>query len=363
MKSIVLVLMSRLLLILFVIMTASGLTWADTWALPKKETVCSQNKKFCFKVIPKKLKGQLEYFEDKVAGKENAGADDRVRKNLARGIFYRRDDNGILRKRWEINLVNEVAPVSILVSDAGDHVVTFDNWHSVGYGDDVVVIYEGFTGRLIKKLGLTDFLTEKDVSQLSHSASSIWWGGGHFFDRERREVVLQIAKNGRPAFESDREFFPIRIELSSGRVLDEVIDRFPSLQFQIRDKSASVDVADEILPIEFKECIAASGSTFVASDSLLRRATNKIFPPYPPAARAVRATGQITVGLVIDNRGVVVCSASVTGHPLLRAAVSGAVKDWNFDPGEEPVHGFITFEGSWLLVSPDGKIINSSNKP
>lgn len=352
--------MHRLLLILFLILTASSFAWADTWALPKKETVCSQNKKFCFKVIPKKLKNQLEYFEDKVAGKENAGVDDRVQKNLARGIFYRRDDNGALRKRWEIKLVNEVAPVSILVSDAGDHVVTFDNWHSVGYGDDVVVIYEGSTGRLIKKLGLTDFLTEHDVSQLSHSASSIWWGGRHLFDREHGTLVLQVAKNGRSHGESGADFFPVRIELSSGRVIDEVIDRFPSLQFQIRDKSESVDVADEILPNDFKECVAATGSTWVASDSLLSRATNKVFPPYPPAARAVRAMGQITVGLVVDSEGMVVCSASVTGHPLLRAAVSKAAKQWKFSPNGKAVHGFITFEGAWLLVSPDGKIIDSS---
>jgi hypothetical protein len=34
-----------------------------------------------------------------------------------------------------------VAPVRALVSNGGEHVVTFDNWHSGGFRDNVVVIY------------------------------------------------------------------------------------------------------------------------------------------------------------------------------------------------------------------------------
>lgn len=354
--------MSKLSILFLAILTASSQAFADSWALPKKETVCSKNNRFCFKVIPKKLTSQLEYFEDKVEDKENAVADKRIKKTLARGIFYRRDDNGILRKRWEINLVNEVSPVSILVADAGDYVVTFDNWHSVGYGDDVVVIYEGSTGRVIKHLALTDFLTEQDVNSLQHSTSSIWWSGKHFFDGNRRELVLQVAKNAKRPSETGAAFFPVRIELTTGRVLDEVKGRFPSLRFQIRDKAESVKVADEILPNEFKECVEKIGSSLVNSTEVLERAADKVFPPYPPAAQAVRATGQITVGLVINPSGHVACAVSVTGHPLLRAAVSRAAKEWKFDPAEKAVHGYLTFEGDWLLISPDGTVIDQSNK-
>ena len=44
------------------------------------------------------------------------------------------------RRRWLLTqgyfpLVNEVSPVTALVSDSGN-TITFDNWHSVGYGDD-----------------------------------------------------------------------------------------------------------------------------------------------------------------------------------------------------------------------------------
>lgn len=343
-----------------VFMGSAPVVIADTWALPKEETVCSKNNRFCLKVIPKKLTSQLEYFQDKVDGKDNAGADRKVKKNLCRGIFSARDANGILRRRWEVNLVNEVAPVSVLVSDRGDYVVTFDNWHNVGYGDDVVAIYETGSGKLIKNLALTDFLTQGDVHELPASVSSIWWGGKHFIDHEKSHLVLQVAKNGRRPGQENAEFFPIRIELGSGRVLDEVKDRFPSLKYQLLDKPESVGVADEILPLEFKNCIDENESTLVESEELLKRTKIKSLPLYPPAARAVRATGQITVGVVVNRDGNVVCANSVTGHPLLKAAVANAAKEWKFEPHTAATHGFITFEGNWFLIAPDGTVIDRS---
>lgn len=355
--------MNKFFLLAFTFVVSALGVQADSWALAEKETICSKNNRFCFKVIPKKLSGQLEYFQDKVAGKENAGADKRVKKNLARGIFYRRDDQGILRKRWEINLLNEVAPVSVLVSDAGDHIVTFDNWHSVGYGDDVVVIYEGATGRLIKNLGLTDFLTESDVNRLPHSVSSIWWGGKHSIDRVRNELILRVNKSDRTSAESDKDFFPIRIDLGSGKVLDEKTNRFPILKLHLLDKVGPKGVDDSILPAEFRSCIESNSSSFEESEKLLARVVKKVLPDYPPAAAAVRAQGEVTVGVVIDQNGGVVCSSAVTGHPLLRAALAKAAKEWTFQPGEKPVYGWITFAGGWSLVAPDGSVIDQSGKP
>ena len=114
---------------------------ADTWALPKKEKYYSPNKEFYLEVTPKKLESQLKYFRDKVEGRENAGASKEEKDNRAKASFYARRAEGGYSKKWDFSLVNEVSPVSALVSSKGDYVVTFDNWHSVGYGDDVVVIY------------------------------------------------------------------------------------------------------------------------------------------------------------------------------------------------------------------------------
>ena len=55
-------------------------------------------------------------------------------------------------------------------------------------------------------------------------------------------------------------------------------------------------------------------------------------PAYPPAARAVRAAGPVTVQVLIDENGNVVSASAVSGHPLLRAAAAGAARGAKFSP-------------------------------
>lgn len=55
-------------------------------------------------------------------------------------------------------------------------------------------------------------------------------------------------------------------------------------------------------------------------------------PPYPPAARAVQASGAVTVQVLIDEFGNVVSATAVSGHPLLRAAAVSAAREAKFLP-------------------------------
>ncbi len=55
-------------------------------------------------------------------------------------------------------------------------------------------------------------------------------------------------------------------------------------------------------------------------------------PPYPPAARAVRASGPVTVQVLINESGNVVSASAVSGHPLLRAAAANAARGAKFSP-------------------------------
>ncbi len=55
-------------------------------------------------------------------------------------------------------------------------------------------------------------------------------------------------------------------------------------------------------------------------------------PPYPAAARAVRAGGPVTVQVLIDENGNVVSASAVSGHPLLRAAAASAARGAKFSP-------------------------------
>jgi protein TonB len=62
------------------------------------------------------------------------------------------------------------------------------------------------------------------------------------------------------------------------------------------------------------------------------KATNLVKPPYPAAARAVRAEGAVNVQVLIDEQGNVVSATAVSGHPLLRAVSVAAARQSKFTP-------------------------------
>jgi protein TonB len=55
-------------------------------------------------------------------------------------------------------------------------------------------------------------------------------------------------------------------------------------------------------------------------------------PVYPPAARAVRASGAVSVQVLVDEEGNVVSASAVSGHPLLRASAVQAARSAKFTP-------------------------------
>jgi protein TonB len=74
-------------------------------------------------------------------------------------------------------------------------------------------------------------------------------------------------------------------------------------------------------------------------------------PAYAPAARAVRATGAVSVQVLVDERGEVVNANAVSGHPLLRSAAVQAARKARFAPTKlsgQPVKvsGVLTFRFS-----------------
>ncbi|WP_395396144.1 hypothetical protein WBP07_22770 (plasmid) [Novosphingobium sp. BL-8A] len=73
-----------------------------------------------------------------------------------------------------------MAPVDALIADGGKYLVTFDNWHSMGYGPNVVAIYDGH-GQLIRALALSDIVSADYIVALEHSVSSIRWRGEPHF--------------------------------------------------------------------------------------------------------------------------------------------------------------------------------------
>src|SRR5688572_17061252 len=62
------------------------------------------------------------------------------------------------------------------------------------------------------------------------------------------------------------------------------------------------------------------------------KATSLPKPPYPAAARAVRAAGAVSVQVLISETGGVISANAVSGHPLLRPAAVSAARGARFSP-------------------------------
>lgn len=90
----------------------------------------------------------------------------------------------------------------------------------------------------------------------------------------------------------------------------------------------------QIDEVEFAEVPAAS-TVKKSPDEINNSLVKKTEPVCPPAARAVRACdNKVEVYVIIDRKGDVIFSKSVSGHPLLRASGANAVKNWKFQPAK-----------------------------
>ncbi len=132
---------------------------ADTWESPKPFSVHSSKSNFVARVepgsfAPTKQKPVLTVF------------------TVAAGVQV---------EQWKVELANLFSPVTVLISDDGQYVVTLDDHSSVGCGDTVLAFYA--KQGLIKKRSLEEVLAEvqpqvreSDYRNLfTHSVSSRHW--------------------------------------------------------------------------------------------------------------------------------------------------------------------------------------------
>ncbi len=86
----------------------------------------------------------------------------------------------------------------------------------------------------------------------------------------------------------------------------------------------------------------------VSTGVLQGNAIKRIQPPYPPIAKAARASGPVQVQIIISETGEVIEASVISGHPLLRDAALQAARQWLFKPTElsgvpVKVQGILTF--------------------
>lgn len=134
---------------------------ADSWPAAKAAGVASPTGQVVVRVVPGTNLGGTYGFSGAQKGK------------AATAVFYRLDPAANYVKYREISLLNPIAPVFAAVSDSGE-LVTLDNWHNMGLGDAVVVVYSP-AGTVRRSHRLADIYTDAEVQTFSRSTSSIWW--------------------------------------------------------------------------------------------------------------------------------------------------------------------------------------------
>ncbi|HEV2859839.1 MAG TPA: TonB family protein [Pyrinomonadaceae bacterium] len=77
---------------------------------------------------------------------------------------------------------------------------------------------------------------------------------------------------------------------------------------------------------------APKPKTVVSGGVLNGKAISKPTPAYPPIARAARASGTVTVQILVDEGGRVISATAVSGHPLLQQAAVAAARQARFSP-------------------------------
>lgn len=187
---------------------------ADSWMSPTTTTYTSCAAHARVTITPRDLDSQLAYFEDKVgkvdpAGQKIGGA--RVASARLERLVDKR-----WQAVWERQIANNVAPVSALVRDDGEYVVTFDDWHGLGYGPNVVVIY-GAGGKLVRALALSDVVPAAYIKALPHSVSSIQWRGDPRFSADGQKIVIPVVIPSED-FASDPAVTDVAVDLASGAV-------------------------------------------------------------------------------------------------------------------------------------------------
>lgn len=162
---------------------------ADSWLPARRAAHVSADGQWRLTVDPRPITSPIDYFRDKVDGKANAGAPPGEPRSSAIGTMERKEGRN-WRQVWREPLRNEIAPVDALAISGGG-AATFDNWHSMGFGKNVVVIYDA-DGRVLASHALADFLPREYVRALPRSVSSLHWRGEPRVSADGRVLTVPV---------------------------------------------------------------------------------------------------------------------------------------------------------------------------
>ncbi len=164
------------LTLLTVCLGLSGIAHADSWLPPKASvTYESSAKDARFTVSVKRIPSSLMSCNGTLEVKQDG-------------------TNAAWVALWRKPLQNQLSPVTALVANGGWRVITFDNYYSVGYGEEVIVFYDE-QGNLLKKYSLEALLSPMELGQVPRSVSSRWWRKAAVIDEALGLLKVQVGLN------------------------------------------------------------------------------------------------------------------------------------------------------------------------
>jgi len=244
-----------------------------------------------------------------------------------------------------------LAGCSLLSTPAG----TVKKFLTAGEKGDAEAMTQLFSQRAIDKLGIERIRTNNQ--QFSDNARAAIDASGKMHMEDIKETTIATGKRVSFLYRSEKGNQSIRLvfDLSKqnggwkidnigGGELDET-DASPS-----PNESPSIVEAPPPPPAANANAQNMSSNRAPISGGVLNgKAVTLPKPPYPPAARAVKAAGTVVVQVTIDEKGDVVSAKAVSGHPLLQAAAVAAARSAKFSPTKlagQPVKvtGVITYQ-------------------
>lgn len=258
---------------------------ADSWAIPTTTSVESPDGIFRLTIEPAPIGSQLEYFSEEVEAEQSGKP---VERPAPIAMLERRGPSGRYEPLWAKPLVNQIAPVEVLLAHDGTRVVTFDNWHSVGHGEHVIAIYDG-AGELIRSMPLSALLPEDYIEALPHSVSSLQWRRGERISADGGLLLLDVVVPSPDG--SDRETVERAINLRDGAVIAGEGERWRYALGRAQERTAAM-LEEEARRIAYLTDPLAAPSGVETGDwhGYLREAYQRLTPDYldsPVAATKV----------------------------------------------------------------------------
>lgn len=179
---------SFIILLLFILASVK----ADFWDDPKVENYFSNNGEYLLTVYPTQIpKKYFAWLHTNPKKKQKFSATDTTIVHCY-AILYKIVDNHKIEV-WNKQLMNRSAPVEVIISNDGKFVITFDNWHEMGYGVNVMVCYDE-KGNLSRRYSLEN-ISPFPINDYFFSVSSIVWRCGVNFISNQTIEICFIDRN------------------------------------------------------------------------------------------------------------------------------------------------------------------------